>query len=378
MALLPWRGVARRAAELAASAVRVELAPTIRAAGRVSAREAPAAGPLPPFSHAVMDGFALGAPPPGAFDLRPSGHGRLTPAEAAPIATGERIPEGTVVVVLAGRAIVADGLLTVAGAADKDNIRVAGEEAELGDAIIRPGVRLDARHAALAAAAGLDTLPVFARPRVALLGVAAGPDPLPHMGVAAALLDSPALELSVPGVSTPGRLGEVVRRLAAAQDILFVVGESLGDEDGLLAAAVREAGGEAEILRAAMKPAKPILLGRVGAAAVIGLSGTAYAVTTAAHLVLRPALRAAAGLLQDDPLLPAVSGFFRERTPGRAEALPVTARREGPSLVVEMAGRFGQLSALAALEGFALIEQDAGELRPGAPLLYLPLCMPLL
>ncbi len=50
----------------------------------------------------------------------------------------------------------------------------------------------------------------------------------------------------------------------------------------------------------------------------------------------------------------------------------------GPELRLALAGRFGQLSALAALEGFALVEAEAGEIKLGDPLLYQPFSLPLL
>jgi hypothetical protein len=146
----------------------------------------------------------------------------------------------------------------------------------------------------------------------------------------------------------------------------------------LAAAALGRIGGEPIILRGALKPAKPIITGRIGAVPILGLAGTAYATTVAAHLFLRPWLGSLAGLAADDPFLPAIATFSRPREGGRAEALPVRMRREGPQLLLDPAGRFGQLSALAAMDGFALIDDDVPEISPGTPLLYHPLLMPLI
>jgi molybdopterin biosynthesis enzyme len=118
-------------------------------------------------------------------------------------------------------------------------------------------------------------------------------------------------------------------------------------------------------------------LGRIGGAAVVGLSGTAYAVTIAAHLFLRPLLRVAAGLASDDPFQDAITDFSRLREPGRAEALPVRTAWRDRQLHATSAGRFGQLSALAAMDGFALIAAEAGDVHAGDGVSYHPLMMPI-
>ncbi len=371
--LLPWREIARQAAALAQPPGGVEVSTLHGAAGRVLAADVVAANPLPAESHAVMDGYALGALPPGTFRIVPSRPASLGPGEAAAVSAGETVPMGAAAVVLAARAVVRDGQATIAAPALKDNIRRAGEEAAPGAVILRAGARLDARRLALAAAAGVSALPLRVRPRVALIGLRGG-SPSPHLAVAAALLSGPALTLTEAGAASLETLSSQLSRLATSHDLIVVVGDSLGDENGPLAQALA---GEARVRRAALKPAKPVILGRIGAASVVGLSGTAYAVTVAAHLLLRPLLRALAGLPPDDPFQPAVVDFSRPREPGRAEALPVSRGWSGGRMALKPAGRFGQLSALSAMDGFAMIEPEAGDVTPGAETTFHPLMIPL-
>jgi molybdopterin molybdotransferase len=374
MALLPWREIARQAAALALPPAGAETRSAQRAAGRILAADATAARPLPAASHAVMDGFALGALPPGTYRIVAPRPVSLGINEAVAISAGEVVPIGTAAVVLAARASVVDGRATIAAPAVKDNIRRAGEETAPGAVILRAGTRLDARHLALAAAVGVSTLELKPHPRVALLSLR-GNGASPHLTVLSALLASPALMLTEAGAAPAGTLGGQLARLAGSHDLIVVAGDSLGDETGPLATAL--AGGEARVRRAALKPAKPVILGRLGGAAIIGLSGTAYAVTVASHLVLRPLLRTLVGLAPDDPFQPAVAMFSRPREPGRAEALPVRQSWSDGRMTLAPAGRFGQLSALAALDGFALIEADAGDVVHGTPCTYHPLMMPL-
>jgi molybdopterin molybdotransferase len=378
MSLQDWRKLARELAEAStpvAGVVGVSLRGSV---GRVLAKPVFAAHPLPAETHAVMDGYALGAVPPGQFRLLAVKPGHLGVSEAVVIKAGETVPVGTATVVLADRTSITDGHLTVREPQGKDNVRRAAEEAAVGAVILKPGVQIDARHVALAAAAGVRSVTVRARPRGALVALHEGAAPSAHLEVFSALLDSPAFAATEGATVRTAMLAQHLGDLAARHDLIMVVSESLDDEQGPLAMALRAAGGSVSVRRAALKPAKPIIVGEIGGARVIGLAGTAYATTVAAHLFLRPVLRRLAGLEADDPFLPAVSGFARARDLGRAEALPVRLRREGHSLRLEPAGRFGQLGALAGMDGFAMVEADAPDLREGDPLLCHPLLMPLL
>jgi len=349
-----------------------------RAAGRILAEPVHARRPLPNRTHAVMDGFAVGAAGAGRYRIVEGAAPALEPDEARPIAAGDAPPMGTAAVVLSHRAMIGDGGLTIDRDLAENNIRRIGEEAGEGDRIIEACERLDARHLALAAAAGIDKVAVQARLSVALLSLHEGEEPLPHHRIMAAMLDSPALRVADLGAIRQALLAERIARLASRHPFTLVVAESLGDEDGALAAAIAQAGGRARIHRPNLKPAKPIITGDLAGAAVLGFAGTAYAVAAAAHLFLRPMLRGALEVQPDQAFRMAIADFERQRRPGRAELLPVVARHEGTSLLLRSAGRFGQLSALAAMDGFALVEAEAGDIAPGSPLFYHPLMMPLI
>ncbi|MGL4242063.1 MAG: hypothetical protein ACRCTI_13215 [Beijerinckiaceae bacterium] len=377
MALMPWRELADALTGLVGPMAGRREISVISAAGRILARDVAALRPLPPASHAVMDGFALGSVPPGAYRLLDDFPERLGLGDAIAVAAGDPVPLGAAAVVLADKARRDGDGIRVTMTQAKDNIRRAGEEAAAGDVLLSAGQRLDARHLAFAAAGGVRTLSVAAQPRIALLVLDDGPDASPHLGVAQALLSSAALRLTTVATVRGGRLADELERAIRSADLVVCVSASLGDEDGPLARSIAKAGGAARIHRAAMKPAKPVVSGRIGGTAIIGLSGTAYAVTIAAHLFLRPMLRRLAGLPADTPLRPAKLDFARSREPGRAEALPVHADASAGCIRLSSAGRFGQLSALAAMDGFALIEADALTLEPGAACVYHPLLMPL-
>ncbi len=378
MGLKSWQIVAQDIAALGKPVAGTETVSLRGSSGRILARPVIANAPLPALTHAVMDGYALGSVPPGQYRLLQVKPERLGLAESAAILAGETVPLGTASVVLADKAHLQDDQVMVAAPRTKDNIRRAGEEFLQGAEILKPGIRLDARHAALAAAAGVETLDVRCKPCVALLAVHDGAGALPHLAVFSALLAGDHLDLEEAVSIRSTMLAQELRRLADRCDLIVVVAESIGGENGLMASAIAASGGEATIRRAALKPAKPVITGAINGKPVLGLAGTAYATTVAAHLFLRPLLRHLAGLAINDPLIPVFTAFSRAREAGRAEALPVHATREGTRLILSPAGRFGQLGALAAMDGFCLVDADTGPVRPGDPLLYHPLLMPLI
>jgi molybdopterin molybdotransferase len=378
MRLKPWDALAREIAGLATHFPGTEQVSLHGGSGRVLAAPLVAALPLPGKTHAVMDGFALGAPPPGRYRLMLSPVERLAADEALAVSSGQPVPARTASVVLSDRALVKEGEIVVREAQAKDNIRRRGEEAEPGAILVRAGTRLDARHLALAAAAGLRSVVARRRPRLALLAISDAETALPHHSIFTAILGSPSFSVTDIGSVRSASLESILLRAAAGHDGIVIVADSLGGEEGLLAKALAGIGGEAVVLRGALKPAKPIVTGRIGAVPVLGLAGTAYATTVAAHLFLRPWLGSLAGVAADDPFLPAIAAFSRPREGDRAEALPVRMRREGQQLMLEPAGRFGQLSALAFMDGFAIVEAGAPGISLGAALLYHPLLMPLI
>jgi molybdopterin molybdotransferase len=166
----------------------------------------------------------------------------------------------------------------------------------------------------VAAAGDLAEVEVFARPRVAILATG---DELVEPGRAAdrpgAIPDSVSL-----GVAGLVRVwgGEVVarRRLAdrlkdlerAARDavdgaevVVVIGGASVGERDHAKAM-FEPLGLELIFSKVAIKPGKPVWLGRVGETLVMGLPGNPSAAMTTARLFLAPLLALAAGAAPED------------------------------------------------------------------------------
>jgi molybdopterin molybdotransferase len=182
------------------------------------------------------------------------------------------------------------------------SVRPRGADMRAGDTVILPGQQLTSIDIGVAAALGHDRLLVGGRPRVVLL--ATGDELVPAGAPVgpAQLVDSnsPMLTAAVREAGgTPTFLGiardskESVRAMleaAAASDLVVSsAGVSVGDHDW-----VREVAAELGTIstwRVAMRPGKPVLIGRLRDATFIGLPGNPVSSSVTFELFARPVIR---------------------------------------------------------------------------------------
>ena len=293
-----------------------ETVPLDQALGRVLAQSIASRSDLPGFDNSAMDGYAVrardvtGAKPGTAVALPVIGESRagaipdpLAPGTAMRIMTGAPMPHGADTVVRQ-EDTSRDGttVLIAVATALGTSVRPHGADMHAGDTVIHPGQALTSIDIGVMAALGHDRVLVGTRPRVALLAtgdelVAAGTAPGP-----AQLVDSNSPMLAAAVREAGGRptfLGiardsrESVRDLleAASTSDLVVssAGVSVGDHDW-----VREVAGELGTIstwRVAMRPGKPVLIGRLRDAIFIGLPGNPVSSSVTFELFARPVIR---------------------------------------------------------------------------------------
>jgi len=369
------------------------------AVGRVLSRAVFAATDLPPFDNSAMDGYALrrddlaGA---GPWTLAPAGRiaagdGRaaaLGHGEVARIFTGAPIPAGADAVVMQEDALRAGGRITVSHRpAPGQNIRRRGEDIAAGAQALAAGLALTPQRLALLAGCGLSAVLVRRRVRVAILstgneltepGRPLAPGHIYNSNrvlLRSTLARLPWVELTDLGIVPDDRaiIRATIRHAAGAQDVVISSGGvSAGEEDHILDALRREAA-ELDVLKVAIRPGKPLTVGRLGQALYFGLPGNPYAAAITFAQIAQPALRRVAGLTEEpDTWLPGVAGFTYLRKTGRHEYLPV--RWDGrdamgrPVLERLGQGASASLSPLALAMGIAVIPPELSQVLPGVPL----------
>lgn len=316
MSLLPVEDALARLLASASPVAESEALALHDANGRVLAVDLAATLTQPPFNASAMDGYALraaDAAEPGSV-LRVigesgAGHafdGSVGPAEAVRIFTGAPVPSGADSVLLQEDAEKLDDnrILTKFPVIPGRHIRPRGQDFAEGDVALRKGTQLDFSHLTLAAAMNHAQLPVYRRPRVALLAtgdelVSPGGRPGASQiigsntfGIAALARDNGAevIDLGIVPDDRAAILSAVEAARAQKADVFVTLGgASVGDHD-LVQSSLISAGMQLDFWRIAMRPGKPLMVGLLGGMQVLGLPGNPVSSLVCGLLFLEPLL----------------------------------------------------------------------------------------
>jgi molybdopterin molybdotransferase len=156
-----------------------------------------------------------------------------------------------------------------------------------------------------------------------------------------------------------------------ADAIITSGGVSVGEADHTKAVMRKLAGGESGVAfwKIAMRPGRPMAVGRIGSAMLFGLPGNPVAVMVTFLAFVRPALLQMMGrVAQDAPMLKARSQEAIRKKPGRTEyqRAIVTPGVDG-SLQVRTTGQQGSgvLSSMAAANGLLVLHHEQGNVAIG-------------
>ncbi len=286
------------------------------AVGRTLAGTLSAARDQPPFRSSAMDGYALRAADlaggQGATGFKVVGQsaagkpyaGAIAAGEAVRIFTGAPVPQGADWVVpqertrLEGAALIVDDQLQRAA-----NIRAVATDFRAGERLIASGTRLNARHVALIAAAGVPAVNVSRVPRVGLLatgteilapGAPAGPYQIYDsvtFGLAAMIegWGGQALRLGAAADEDDAIAAAAAQGLEDADLLVIAGGASVGDYDVVKRALTRR-GLEIMVPQVAVRPGKPTWFGTLSEKSILGLPGNPAAAFVCACLFLQPLL----------------------------------------------------------------------------------------
>ncbi len=359
--------------------------------GRVLAEDIVAHVPMPAFDHSSMDGYAL-----STNDLTETGPWKLpvigesaaggelptfVEGSACRIFTGAPMPHKTNAV-LPQEDVNRTGDTIRFTHAPKPFacVRKRGADLAQGSVALHQGTRMTPGHAAMAAALDHAFVLVARRPVVTIL--------------------CSGDELRSPG--TPGRLGSIaesngifvaaaarqagaVARVGAyvpdkpdlARDavaealrgsdlVITIGGVSVGDHD-VMRGAFEAAGVTLDFWRVAIKPGKPIAVGRAGQTQVIGLPGNPASASLTWFLFGAPVVRALQG---DGSPLPRRTSLqivgAIDRQPGREEF--VRAKLEGSRAKILPNQASGAVTSFAQADVLVVVPKDVARVEDGSTL----------
>ena len=330
----------KRVLEQVSAATAAEVVGIAEALSRVLAGDCRADVDLPPFAASAMDGYAF-ACHKGLARLRVVGKslagrpykGSVGAGEAVRITTGAALPAGCDTVVVQEDCSLRGGALHIKSAVQRgDNVRAQGHDVRRGQVLAERGRRLCAFDIGTLAAAGVDAVRVFARPRIAVFS---NGDELQQPGTelaygnifdsnryaVASLLRSLPVEVANLGVLPDAHdaIARALRRASAdCRLILTSGGVSVGDAD--LVKHTVAALGQLEFWRLNLKPGKPLAFGRIGEALLLGLPGNPVSTIITYLLLAKPAIEALCGMVPRPPLLVRCRlGDHIRHKPGREE-----------------------------------------------------------
>ena len=288
-----------------------------QAAGRVLAKDVSAQRDQPPFPASAMDGYAIskadyvvgrtlnviGESAAGARFID-----SIETGQAVRIFTGAPVPSGADWIVIQEDVDANGTQITIRETTEtKAYIRPAGTDFKAGETL-EAGQLITPQLSALLASMNIGEVPVTRRPDIALIstgtelvmpGEAPGIDQiiasntfglkamLENLGAIVRVL--PIAHDTLPALSTAFHLAK------DADLIITIGGASVGDHD-LVSGVTAQMGMERAFYKVAMRPGKPLMAGKIGKAAMIGLPGNPVSAMVCGTIFVTPVVRAMLGL----------------------------------------------------------------------------------
>ena len=365
------------------------------ALGRVLARDIVSPISVPPHDNSAMDGYAfdssqLRAGVPLTLEVVGTAlagkawNGEVAAGHCVKIMTGAMMPAGVdtvvpqeLVAVKGSQVTLPPGILQPG-----DNRRLKGEDLDQGQPALQQGQRMLPAACGLVASLGLRTVTVRRRLRVAYFSTG---DEILSLGEAVregAVYDSN--RYTVWGLLT--RLGCEVIDMGVVRDepvlleaaftqaakiadaIISSGGVSVGEAD--YTRVMMKKLGDVEFLRIAMRPGRPMAVGRISDSVLFGLPGNPVAVMVTFLAFVRPALLQMMGARPEElPLLQARSAEGMRKKPGRTEyQRGIVSRAPDGTLAVRTTGNQGSgvLSSMVQANGLIVLHHAQGNVTAGA------------
>ena len=310
---------------LQVSSVSTERMPTVRARARVLAEDLYSEVDLPHFNRAAMDGYAVrakdtfGASQSLPAYLKLAGVVEMGKAAVQPLAKGEAMristggmmpPESDAVVMVEYTDEVEGGLVEIhRGVSPWQNVIQIGDDIKKGELVFRRGRRLRAHDLGALTGIGVSSVPVYRRPRVALIStgdeivdadVTPGPGQVRNINQHSlgGLIEEWGGQLRDWGVVHDDR-DQLSQALGQAIDwadlVLLSGGSSMGAKDIALETILSFPGAEFIFHGISISPGKPTIFAKACGKPLLGLPGYPVSALVIFDLFAAPLIRRLSG-----------------------------------------------------------------------------------
>jgi molybdopterin molybdotransferase len=371
------------------------------ATGRIVAEPVHAPRAIPAHTNAAVDGYAFAF---DGYDAKQGAHfaigGRATAGDprqsiasrrsAIRIFTGAIMPEGCDTVAMQEDCCLEaeTAVFIPAGLKRGANRRLAGEDLAEGAIVVLPGQRLRPQDVAALASTGVARIACFKKPRICFFST--GNEILPpgapfstgkvydSNGPMLAGLFAPLnLAFARGGILSDNREAVHNALHAAAHNFDLIVttgGASLGEEDHVVA--VLRAADALSLWQLAIKPGRPMGVGKIGSCLCFALPGNPVAVLVCALLYVWPVVRVLSGEQWSEPQrLPFRAGFeIKSRRPGRREFFRGWLESDDGQITVKKYDRDGSglISSLRSAGGLIEIPEQVESIQEGDTVSFIP------
>jgi len=350
---------------------------------------------VPPHDNSAMDGFAFDGRQLGENELSlqvvgtalagQAWQGQADVGQCVKITTGAIMPKGLdTVVPLEFTTLEGEHVRIPAGVVQAgDNRRLMGEDLMQGQPALRAGTRLGPAALGLLASLGLKEVSVRRRLRVAYFSTG---DEILSLGeppregavydsnryTVFGLLTRLGCEVIDMGVvrDDPAALEAAFRQAASQADAIITSGGvSVGEAD--FTKAMMNKLGDVAFWRIAMRPGRPMAVGRIGQSVLFGLPGNPVAVMVTFLAFVRPALLRMMGAHETAvPMLQAQSLEPLRKKAGRTEyQRGIVSRNAQGEWVVRTTGNQGSgvLRSMVEANGLIVLHHHQGDVAVGDP-----------
>ena len=368
---------------------KVEKVPLEEALGRVLAENLSSPIDVPPFDRATVDGYAVRAEDTfmasesepvrlkvvGEINAGDTPEIELKGGEAAYISTGAPLPKGADTVIQF-EDVDREGneVIIYKPAYPTLGVMKAGADIAKGKLLLRKGTRLGFKETALLSAVGMVEVPVFRKPKVAVIStgnevVLPGEELKPGQiydingrAIADAVreLGGKAFFLGI-ARDDRGNLKELIEKGLECCDIVILSGGASGGIRDLTSSIIEELG-EVKIHGIAIQPGKPTVIGLIDGKPVFGLPGYPTSCLTNFTLLVAPLLRKLIGRESEVRKVKKRLAHKVFSVKGRKQFLPV--RIEGDKAVPILKGS-GAVTSFIDADGFIEVPETVEILEAG-------------